>query len=642
MRLFWRILIGIGGLVLLLLVAAAIAVHSLDLKSFIGPIQNRVRDATGRELKVNGGIDLKISLEPKVVIEDVALGNAPWGKTAQMITAKRVEVQVELLPLLHRDFQVRRFTLIDPVIALETDAKGTGNWEFAKSAPGTSTAPTPAAAITTGGLFVSDVSIVNGTLTYRDGETGKLTTVSIAELALTARDPESAVSARFRGSVDDIAIALEGDLGPLTSLAQRRWPYPVTLKGQVAGQQVSVDTKVKADDAVVSLDPLELGVGKSRLTGQMSVSTGKPRPTLSFKLAATSLSLSDVAIPGAKPAGNAGARPPPTAKSRYVFSDAPIDLSELRSIDANGDLAAEVLVLPDGRRLDKVRLQFALQNGVLDAPVVQAGMFGGTVVARVKVDASHDKDGVLNLHVDAKELDLAAILAEAGTKREVRGGKTTLNADIAARGGSLHQWAGSASGNVLLVVGPATLGHPSDGSDATFNKLADAVNPFRKVDASTELLCAVIRLPLAGGISKVDRSIGVETNKVGATASGTLDFRNETLDLSVKPQIRKGITLNIDSIASLVRFHGPFTAPTVGIDAMASVATVATIGAALSTGGASLLGQSLLAGATADSGAPCQIALGHGGKAQPDANASGASRSPAQELTDAIGKLFKR
>jgi uncharacterized protein involved in outer membrane biogenesis len=642
MRLFWRILIGIGGLLLLLLAAVAIAVHTLDLKSFIGPIQARVKEATGRELKVNGGIDLKISLEPKVVIDDVSLGNAPWGKAPQMITAKRVEVQVELLPLLHRDLQVRSFSLIDPIIALETDGKGTGNWEFAKTAPETAASATPAGAVTSGGLFVGDMSVVNGTLTYRDGETGKLTTVGITELAVTARDPQSAVSARFRGSVDDIAIALEGDLGPLTSLAQRRWPYPVTLKGQVADQQLSVDTKVKAEDAALSLDPLELGVGKSKLTGQMSVVTAKPRPELSFKLATTSLSLSDVAIPGGKALGKAGAQPSGGAKSRYMFSDAPIDLSELRSIDASGDLAADVLVLPDGRKLDKVRLQFALQNGVLDAPVVQVGMFGGSVVAHVKLDATHDREGALNLHVDAKGMDLAAILAEAGVKREVRGGKTTLNADITARGASLHQWAGSANGNVLLTVGPATLGHPSENSDAAFNKLADAVNPFRKADASTELMCAVIRLPLAGGISKVDRSIGIETNKVGANASGTLDFRNETLDLSIKPQIRKGITLNIDSIASLVRFHGPFTAPTIGVDAVASVATVATIGAALSTGGASLLGQTLLVGATADPGAPCQVALGHGGKAQPDASTSASPRSPQQQLTDALGKLFKR
>ncbi len=639
MRLFWRILIGIGGLLLLLLTAVAIAIHTVDVKSFIGPIQNRVRDATGRELKVNGNIDLKLSLEPKVVVEDVTLGNAPWGKAPQMISAKRVEVQVALLPLLHRDFQVRSFKLVDPVIALETDAKGVGNWEFGKSSAGA--APTPAAAVTMGGLFVGDVSIVNGALTYRDGETGKLTTVSIAELTLNARDPQSAVSARFRGTVDDIAIALEGDLGPLATLAQRRWPYPVTLKGQVAGQQASVDTKLSVQDTTVSLDPLELGVGKSKLTGQMSVVSGKPRPKVSFKFVASTLQLSDVAVPGAKPTGKAGAAPPAVAKSRFVFSEAPIDLAALRSVDANGDLTVDALVMTDGRKLDKVHLQFVLQNGVLDAPVVQAGLLGGTLVARVKLDAGND--GALNLHVDAKGLDLAAILAEAGVRREVRGGKTALNADIAARGTSLHQWAGSASGNVLVTVGPAAMGHPSDNSDAAFNKLADAVNPFRKVDLNTELQCAIIRLPLAGGIAKVDRSIGIETNKIGANASGTLDFRNETLDLSIKPQIRKGISLNIDSIASLVRFHGPFTAPTVGVDAIASAATVATIGAAISTGGVSLLGQSLLSSATADSGAPCQIALGRGGKAQPaDSSASAPVRNPAQGLSDALGKLFKR
>jgi hypothetical protein len=191
---------------------------------------------------------------------------------------------------------------------------------------------------------------------------------------------------------------------------------------------------------------------------------------------------------------------------------------------------------------------------VLDAPAVQAAMLGGKVSAHLKLDANRDKDAALNLHLDASGLDLQAILAEAGIKREIRGGKTSINADIAARGGSLHQWAGSASGTATVIVGPASMGHPTGNSDAAFNKLAEAVNPFRKVDPSTELQCAVIRLPLAGGIAKVDRSIGFETNKIGATASGTLDFRNETLDLSIKPQLRKGISLNIDQFASLVHF----------------------------------------------------------------------------------------
>ena len=174
MRLIWRILIGIGGLLLLALVAVVIAIHTLDAKSFIGPIQKRVRDATGRELKINGDVNFKLSLTPRIVIEDASLGNAPWGNAPQMVAVKRAELQMALLPLLRRDFQVSNLTLVEPVIALETDPRGTGNWEFARSAPGNSAAATPSAGPSSGGLFVGEVSIANGKLSYRDGTTGKL------------------------------------------------------------------------------------------------------------------------------------------------------------------------------------------------------------------------------------------------------------------------------------------------------------------------------------------------------------------------------------------------------------------------------------------------------------------------------------
>jgi len=640
MRLFLRILAGVGGLVLLVLVAVAIAISTVDVKTFIGPVQARVKTATGRDLTV-GGIDLKLSLELKLVVRDVSLSNASWAKSPQMLTAKRVDVQVALLPLLHRDFQVRSLALIEPRIALETGPKGAGNWEFGSVQPGAAAAPAPAGAGAIGGFFVGDLSINDGVLTFRDGESGKLTTVSITDFALKARDAQSAVNARFRGSVDDIALALEGDLGPLASLVERRWPYPVTLKGQVNGQEVAADTKLRVEEATITFDPLELGVGKGKVTGRLAVTTGEPRPKLVFNLAAPTLALAGLALP-VTGAAQAAAKVAP--KSRFVFSEDPIDLSVLKSVDANGDVTIDALVLADGRKLDRVHLQLTLQKGVLDAPIVQAGIFGGNVSARLKLDVNHDKDAALNLHVDGSGLELPAILAEGGIKREIRGGKTSVNADIAARGGSLHQWASSASGTATVIVGPASIGHAADNSDAAFNKLAEAVNPFRKVDPSTELQCAVIRLPLAGGIAKVDRSIGIETNKIGATASGTLDFRNETLDLSIKPQLRKGITLNIDQFASLVHFSGPFRSPAVGVDAKASAETVATLGAAVATGGTSLLGQVLLKSATADTGAPCQIALGRvspAAESSPASTAGSRSAPATNELGKALGRLFR-
>ena len=78
-------------------------------------------------------------------------------------------------------------------------------------------------------------------------------------------------------------------------------------------------------------------------------------------------------------------------------------------------------------------------------------------------------------------------------------------------------------------------------------------------------------------VAQIDRSIALETQKFGATASGTLDFRNETLDLSIKPQVREGIPIQVPQVAELVRFRGPFRSPAVGIDAgITSLVTLST------------------------------------------------------------------
>src|ERR1700676_360360 len=99
MRLFWRALAVLGGLLLLLVIAVAIAVRTVDVNDLVTPIQQRVKDATGRDLVIKGGIDLKLSLQPKLVLEDVALSTATWGKSPQMLSARRVEAEVALLPM---------------------------------------------------------------------------------------------------------------------------------------------------------------------------------------------------------------------------------------------------------------------------------------------------------------------------------------------------------------------------------------------------------------------------------------------------------------------------------------------------------------------------------------------------------------
>ena len=637
MRIFWRTLAVLGGVVLLLLIAVAIAIRTVDVKEFIGPIQQRVKDATGRDLTVRGGIDLKLGLEPKLVLDDVALGNAPWSKQPQMITAKHVEAQIELLPLLRKRFELISLKLIEPTIVLETDPSGKGNWEFPSLSTATTGSDKAPSGATLGSFAVGDIAISDGAVTYRDGKTGEVTTIVVEDFSVHARDALSPVSGRFRGKINDTAVALEGDFGPLEQLVRQRWPYPVTVQGDINGKKASVDTQLTVKDSVVGLDNLKVGSGSSQLTGKMAVVAVGTRPKVTFKFDAPTLWVADLSFPAI-----AAAAAKAVAKSKYVFSDEAIDIAALKDFDAEGEIAVGTLTLLDGQKLGQVHLQFTLLNGKLDVPLLQATALGGTVLAHAQLDATHAPDAALSLHVDAKNLDLAAIVAAAGVHRDLKGGKAELKADISAHGASLHQWASSANGNVIAVVGPATLSGGKVNPDSSLDRLAGAVNPFREIDATTQLHCAVIRLPLKNGVAAVDRSIAAETSKLGATASGSLDFRDETLDLAFHPQIRQGVRIEIPQVAQLVRLRGPFASPSVGIDATATATTVARLGAAVYTGGLSIIGESLLAQATADPGAPCQIALGRGSSATTTAAKPATNANPAATATQDVGKALGR
>ncbi len=642
MRIFLRILALAVGIVVLLLVAVAIAVSTIDVNSFVGPIQARVKKETGRDLAIRGGVDLKLSLEPRLVVSDVTLGNTAWGKAPAMITAKKVEAQVALLPLLQRRFEITRFTLIEPTIALETDAKGQRNWDFGR--PGA--APTSTAE--TGGdsglaaLGVGNIEVEKGTLTYRDGTSGKTTNVAIDRLLLNSRSRSSAVNAEFRGNVDGVAIAVTGNLGPLETLAQRKWPYPITLEGDVNGKSASVATKLHAKDNTIGLDDVAVAFGPSRATGEVTIATGGPRPVITFKVAAPAFSIADLPIPVRAADVAAKARAP--SASRWVFEENPVSLAPMRSVDADGEIAIERLLLPEGRHVDNVRAKIALHDGVLDVPAAQVGAFGGTTAIKLHVDATRDPDNALTLAVDGKGLDLAAIALQAGVPRDIKGGKTDVTIDLTMHGASPRQWMAGANGSIAASVGPATLVNPKSRA-GSLDEVAAAVNPFRNVQAATEIKCIVVRLPIRNGVAHVDRTIAVETNELGVAASGTLDFRNETLDLAIKPHMKQGIPIDLVRLADLVRVGGTFKSPAVHVDAAATAATVAQIGAAVGTGGWSMVAQSLLkpAGGNANT---CDVAAGRAPReaapAAPTPSNAKTAAQPVDQLSKALQGLFKR
>jgi AsmA family protein len=638
MRTSVKLLAGVGILLAVLIVGIVIAISTIDVNTLVGPVKDRVKAATGRELTVGGDSKLTLSLRPKLLLKDVALSNAPWGSAPKLLTAQRLEVEFALLPLLSRRFELIEVALVGPVISLEIDGTGRKNWAQEHAPPsGLASAETgPAPAVSVGSLMISD-----GTLTFRDG-TNAPTRVAIDRLSLRARDPSAPMKAEFRGQVAGVALSIDGTLGSLQDLLQARATYPVQIKGDVAGQKTAITAKVQVDGKNVVLDDLDMKIGANALAGKLSVISGEPRSKLVFNLAGPALLLKEIPLPAATGAPPVASR---NASSR-LFPDTPVDWAPLRMFDAEGSLALGRLQLHDGRQLDNLHVQLTLSAGKLDVQSFEFAMFGGKLAGRLSVDAHDAGHESLTLRTSGHGFDLGAILSASGKPREVRGGKTEITADLAMRGASPHAWASTATGNVRIVVGVANLLNTKLDLTSAFDKVVQAVNPFRERDPSTDLVCAVVRLPLANGVAKIDRSIAMETQKIGISASGTLDFRNETLDFTFRPKIRKGLSIGIPNFADFVGVRGPFASPQVAVNAAGSAKAIVSIGAAVGTAGLSSVGQALVGQVESGGPGPCAVALGTTGSPSDESVSNpgkGAGpQSVERKIGGAIGKLFGR
>lgn len=125
-----RALKFLGILAVLLVSAGVLLVVLLPTAKIAELAADQVKAATGRELRVSGGISP--SFYPVLGVETgaVALANAEWGKAPAIVSAAGVKIGVELLPLLSGEIRVKEISLLDPIVSLEVNEAGKGNWVF--------------------------------------------------------------------------------------------------------------------------------------------------------------------------------------------------------------------------------------------------------------------------------------------------------------------------------------------------------------------------------------------------------------------------------------------------------------------------------------------------------------------------------
>ena len=210
--------------------------------------------ATGRTLTLSGPVGVKLSLIPTITLEQLALANPAGASRAEMLTIRRAEVRLALLPLLSGRLAFRHITLVQPDLLLEQDAAGNGNWHFAPPQPkGAANAP-PAAPTKDGGslsLSVAAVDVEDGRLGWRDAATGQAETLTIGHLAIQASAPSAPLTLEGQLSLRGVGLAVEGAAGSLPSLleAEKGTPWPLRLALAAAGLQVTLEGSLASPDA---------------------------------------------------------------------------------------------------------------------------------------------------------------------------------------------------------------------------------------------------------------------------------------------------------------------------------------------------------------------------------------------------------
>ncbi len=292
MNLIKKILIGSVLLVVLVVGVAAVALMTLDPNNYKDWIADKVREQTGRELAIEGDIQLSYYPWLGLDVSKVSLSNASGFGDAPFLQTDTIKVRAKLLPLLRKELEMDTLILHGAKLNLAKNKDGISNWDDltkpAETETQTTSAQPPFAALVLGGIDIKDASVswddqqqdVNVQIKDIAISTGELQLGAPIQIkaGLNAAANKPALSANL-GFTGTVAYEDGGDLLMLKPMS-----LDATVKGKAipGGEtEVKLSSEVQVDMAqyVARVNALQLTAFDSEIAGQFEAAnyqTGKP------------------------------------------------------------------------------------------------------------------------------------------------------------------------------------------------------------------------------------------------------------------------------------------------------------------------------------------------------------------------------
>ena len=562
-----RVIIFIG--VLAVLVGGGIyAVSFLLSPNFIVQrLQQAVKQQTGRTLTIGGRPNIRFYPRIAVSLPDVRLSSPPGFGKGDFIRMQRLELVVELWPLLQRELILKKLHMVAPRIHLMVDAKGRNNWTFDTGASGGGAGTAGSG----GGLLkrirLAPVIIEGGQVIYDDARAKAHHEVQNLDVAVKLASPDSPLSikggADWRGQRVKLSLfvkrpqALSGDGSPVEAFletAGAKIEYQglagfgkgLRLAGNLSASgpslrgllhwlgaglpatgrglgKFSLKAAVEADADAITLKKLQLALDESRAQGSVRLRTGKTTTAITAALGVDRL-VTDTYLGPPPQGGNKKAVGRGGGWSdAAIMPDLPRNLSADLRISVN-DLRHRKLKMGPGTA------RFVVKNGAFKATLQKMAFYGGGLGGTFSITPGKKKPQVA-AEFRVNKVRAMPFLTDFADFRHVSGTLTGL-LDVKSAGRSQLELAGNLRGLANLEF--------SDGKIHGVNlvKLMELVQKgivqgwnFSAND-TTDFVELKAQLVFVDGIAGV-RTLSMKGPLVQVSGKGEIDLLRQRLELSL-------------------------------------------------------------------------------------------------------------
>jgi uncharacterized protein involved in outer membrane biogenesis len=569
----------IAGALLVLAVLVALFVAFFDWNLLREPIARRVTSATGRSFAINGDLKVQLSLKPRIVANDVVLGNPAWSSDPVMAEVSQIDFRIDLIKLLGGHVDLPELTVSQPRIALEVSRTGLVNWAFKEQANKPVVFPA-----------IGMLAIDGGTASFRDPLHNTDLSLELKTLAGDTNASAFGLELSGKGRFKGLPSTVSARGGALLNLRDAQHPYPIEAKGTVGTTHFSIDGKLFdplqfkgeqlnfriAGTDLALLFPI-IGVplpptpaykfagfldhtgdlwafrrfkgtlGQSDLAGDFSIDRGAKPQKLVATLVSKALVLKDLG-------GFIGARrdDAPGAPRTKLLPAEPFRLDKLMAADVDVRFRGEKIVTAN-QPLDKMSVHLVVNGGIVKLAPLDFGVAGGNLVSVIEMDGRQPRI-VTTANITAKGLHVGQLFP---TSRLGAGGTGTMGgrATLKGHGNSVGQMLASANGDAALIMEGGSVGELA--LRMSNLDIANSLLLMLGGDKQVPVRCVVGIFNAVEGDFKV-KSLVLDTAKVKMTGSGNVDFTDESLHLRLVSQ-SKGFSLA--SLRGPIGVTGSFMAP---------------------------------------------------------------------------------